>query len=86
MNSWNEKTIVEKIATIISGIALCVWLVFEFLSNSGKVSFADTAACIAIGIVCICEAISFWRTKRVFSYVAIAGFVCMVTAVVLLAL
>ena len=86
MNNWNEKTIVEKIATIISGIALCVWLIFEFLDSKGVVSYAATGAYIAVSVLCVCEAISFWKTKRVFSYVAIAGAVCIIAAMIMLAL
>ena len=86
MNSWNEKTIVEKIATIISGIALCVWIVFEILGRRGSVSFAETAGYIAVSVVCVSEAIVYWRTKRVFSYIAIGGTVCIISALVLLSL
>lgn len=86
MKKWNEKTALEKIAYIISGIALGVWLVFEALGRSGKIQFADFGGTIALCIVCVCEAISFWNVKRGLSYVAIAGIVCMAAAVVLQAL
>ena len=86
MNSWNEKTIIEKIATIISGIALCVWVVFDILGRIGNVSFAETAGYIAVCVICVSEAIVYWRTKRVFSYIAIVGTVCIISALVLLSL
>ena len=86
MNNWSEKTTLEKVATIIAGIALCVWLVFEFLERKNAVPYAETVNYIAIGIVCICEAISYWRVKRVLSYIAIAGVVCMAVVWILLAL
>ena len=86
MKKWNEKTTVEKIAYVISGIALGVWLIFEALGRSGKIQFAELGGCIALCIVCLCEAISFWNVKRGLSYVAIAGIVCMVSAIVLQAL
>ena len=86
MNNWNEKTTLEKVATIISGIALCIWLVFEYLGSKNSVPYTETVSCTAIVIVCICEAISFWRVKRALSYVAIAGAVLLVAVLALLAL
>ena len=86
MKPWNEKTKVEKIADIISGIALCIWVIFEYLTDKNSIPHADTYSCIAIGVVCICEAVSFWNVKRVLSYVAIAGVVCIATTMILLAL
>ena len=83
---WSEKTTFQKAMEIISGIAFLVYLIFQALERAGKVESADLITCIAISIVCICEAVSFWNTKRVFSYVAIGGIVLMLTALVLLAL
>ena len=86
MNNWNEKTTVEKIATIISGIALCVWLVLEFFGSNFAIKNTETISSIAIAVVCVCEAVSFWKTKRVFSYIAIVGAVCIVATMIMLAL
>ena len=83
---WSEKTTLQKVMDIIAGIAFLVYLIFQALERAGKVESADLITCIAISIVCICEAVSFWNTKRVFSYVAIGGIVLMLTALVLLAL
>ena len=80
---WSEKTTFEKVVDIIAGVALCVWLVFEALERKNAVQYAGVVNYIAIGVVCICEAISFCKVKRALSYVAIAGVVCMVAAVVL---
>ena len=86
MNNWNEKTIIEKIATVLSGISLIVWLVFEFLNRKGTVSYAEMGSYIAVSVLCVCEAITFWKTKRVFSYIAIAGALCIISILVILAL
>ena len=83
---WNEKATWEKTLDIISGIALCVWLIFEFLERSNTIKFAEIIADISILIVCVCEAISFWKVKRALSYVAIAGSACLIAAIVLQAL
>lgn len=39
----------------------------------------DIAPCV----ICVCQAISFWKIKRVFSYIAIAGIAWMVSFMVL---
>ena len=81
---WSEKTTFQKVMDIIAGIAFCVYLIFEALERTGKVESADLITCIAIVVVCICEAFSYWNTKRIFSYVAIAGAICLTAAIVLL--
>ena len=83
---WKEKATWEKVLDIIAGIALCVWLIFEFLERSNTIKFAEMGANISVLIVCVCEAISFWKVKRALSYVAIAGSACLIAAVVLQAL
>lgn len=82
---WNEKTTLEKTVTIISGIAFCVWLLFEFLERKTSLHYANTVNCIAIFVICVCEAISFWKVKRALSYVAIGGAILMIAVMVLLA-
>ena len=81
---WSEKTTLEKVMDILAGIGLCVWIVFEILSEKTSLAFADTASSIAIALVCVFEAVSYWNVKRVFSYVAIAGAVCLAATMVLL--
>ena len=83
---WSEKTTFQKCMDIIAGIAFLVYLIFQALERSGKVKSADLITCIAIAIVCICEAFSYWNRKRVFSYVAIAGAVLLMSVLVLLSI
>ena len=83
---WNEKNTLEKTVTIISGIALCIWLLFEFLENKTSLKYANIVNCIAILVICVCEAISFWKVKRALSYVAIGGAILLVTVLVLQAM
>ena len=80
---WNEKNTLEKTVTIISGIVLCVWLLFEFLERKSTLKYANTVNYIAIFVICVCEAISFWKVKRALSYVAIGGAICMIAVMVL---
>ena len=79
---WSEKTTFQKAMDIIAGIVFCVYLIFEALERAGKVESADLITCIAIGVVCICEAFSYWNTKRVFSYVAITGAILLTAVIV----
>ena len=86
MKKWSEKTTLEKVADIIAAIALCVWLITEFLADKGMASESGLGTYISLSVICVCEAISFWNVKRVLSYVAIAGMVLMLTAAILLAM
>ena len=81
---WSEKTTFQKIMDIIAGIAFLVYVIFQALERAGKVESADLITCIAIDVVCICEAFSYWNTKRIFSYVAIAGAAILTGTVVLI--
>ena len=80
---WNEKNTLEKTVTIISGIALCVWLLFEVLERKSTLEYANIVNYIAIFVICVCEAISFWKVKRSLSYVAIGGAILMIAVMVL---
>ena len=81
---WSEKTTFQKIMDIIAGIAFLVYLIFEALERANKVQSANLISCIAIVVVCICEAFSYWNTKRIFSYVAIAGAILLIGVLVLI--
>ena len=83
---WSEKTTFQKIMDIIAGIAFLVYMIFQALERAGKVESADLITCIAISVVCICEAFSYWNTKRIFSYVAIAGAICLISVLLLLSM
>lgn len=83
---WNERTKVEKAAEIISTIALCVWLAFEWLGRTKAVGYADVASCISVVVICLCQAVSLWKVKRALSYVAIAGVVLLSVVITLILL
>ena len=80
---WNEKTTFEKVLDIISGIALCVWVIFAVLERTNGDKWTEIGEYISIGIIGVCQGISFWNVKRVISYIAIGGVVCIVATVVL---
>ena len=83
---WSEKSKFQKIMDVVAGVAFLVYLIFQALERLGKVQSADLITCLAIGVVCICEAFSYWNIKRVFSYVAIAGAILLIGIIVLLCL
>ena len=83
-DKWSEKTTFQKVMDIIAGVAFLIYLIFQALEGAGKVESADLITCIAIGVVCICEAFSYWNTKRIFSYIAIAGAVLLIGVLVLI--
>ena len=80
---WNEKTTFEKTLDIISGIALFVWLLFEYLERSKNLAYASFVNYAAVLVICICSAISYWNVKRSLSYVAIFGVICMIAVIVM---
>ena len=80
---WSEKTKLQKISDVVSIVAFCAWMLFEFLDSKGIVGWADIASRIAILILCVFECISFWKEKRIISYIAIGGFICLVATFVL---
>ena len=82
MKKSAKRKLIYAAVTLV--LAVLVYVIFQALERAGKVESADLITCIAIGGVCICEAVSFWDTKRVFSYVAIAGAICLIGVVLLL--
>ena len=83
MKKWNEKTNLEKISDIISWIAFCAWLIFEAMDRKNMADWADIASRMAIIVICVFECISYWNDKRVISYIAIGGFICIIATFVL---
>ena len=80
---WSEKSILEKTLDIISAIALVVWVVFEVLKRTNGPEYAGIVTYISPGIICVCQAFSFWNVKRTVSYIGLAGAVCTVVGVIL---
>ena len=83
MKKWSEKSVLEKVSDIISGIAFCAWLIFEIMHRKGMGEWTDIASRIAILVVCVFEGISFWNEQRLISYIAIGGIVCSIATFVL---
>ena len=59
----------HKIATVIAGLAVAVWLVAEVQPN--LLPFDPTYP--AIAVFTVCEAVTYWKTKRTWACLLIAG-------------
>ena len=67
--NWKTMPISHKIATIISGIAVLVWVIHKVKPDL----FPVDLTCPAIAVFTACEAVVFWKDKRSWSYILIAG-------------
>ena len=59
----------HKIATVIAGLAVAVWLVAKVQPN--LLPFDPTYP--AIAVFTVCEAVVYWKEKRMWSFLLIAG-------------
>jgi hypothetical protein len=59
----------HKIATIISGLAVVVWLIAKVKPDL----FPFNPTYPAIAVFTLCEALVCWKDKRKWSYLLIAG-------------
>ena len=67
--NWKNMTITHKIATVISGLAVAVWLIPNIKPDLLPVDPTYPA----IAVFTVCEAVVCWNTKRKWSYLLIAG-------------
>ena len=73
--NWKNMPISHKIATIISVIAVLVWLIYKVKPDM----FPINPTYPAIAVFTICEAVVYWKNKRIWSYILIAGAVISLT-------
>ena len=59
----------NKIATVIAGIAVVVWLIHHVQPNLLPIDPSYPA----IAVFTVCEAVVYWKQKRKWSYLLIAG-------------
>ena len=67
--NWKNMPLSHKIATIIAGLAVLVWLIPKVLPN--LLPFDPTYP--AIAVFTVCEAVTCWKEKRKWAYLLIAG-------------
>ena len=67
--NWKTMPISHKIATIISVIAVLIWVIQKVKPDLFPVDISY----LAIAVFTVCEAVVCWTDKRVWSYLLIAG-------------
>ena len=67
--NWKNMSVSQKIATIISGIAVVVWLIPRVKPD--LLPFDPTYP--AIAVFTLCEAVIHWDQKRTWAYLYIVG-------------
>lgn len=67
--NWKSMPLLHKIATIISGLAVVVWLILRVKPDL----FAVDLTYPAIVVVTACEAVVCWKDRRKWAYLLIAG-------------
>ena len=67
--NWQNMPLSHKISTIISGLAVVVWLIHKVKPDL----FPFDHNYPAIAVVTLCEAVVYWKEKRKWAYLLIAG-------------
>jgi glucose-6-phosphate-specific signal transduction histidine kinase len=67
--NWKNMPISHKIATIISALAVLVWVIQKVKPDL----FPIDLFCPAIAVFTACEAVVCWKNRRTWSYLLIAG-------------
>ena len=67
--NWKNMPLSHKIATVIAGLAVIAWLIPKVQPT--LLPFDPSYP--AIAVFTVCEAIVYWKKKRTWSYLLIAG-------------
>ena len=67
--NWKNMSLYEKIATVISGIAVVVLLISKVKPDLLSVDLTYPV----IAVVTVCEAVAYWKQNRKWAYLLIAG-------------
>ena len=71
---WKNMPLSHKIATVIAGLAVVVWLIQHVKPDL----FPIDATYPAIVVVTVCEAVVYWKDKRKWAYLLIgAAVICL---------
>ena len=66
---WKNMSLSHKIATVIAGLAVAVWLICKVKPTL----FPVDPTYPAIAVVTVCEAGVYWKDKRKWAYLLIVG-------------
>ena len=67
--NWKNMTLIQKIATIIAGLAVVVWVIHNVQPNLLPMDPTYPA----VAVFTVCEAVVCWNERRKWSYLLIAG-------------
>ena len=67
--NWNNMPLSHKIATVIAGLAVALWLIPNV--RPGLLPFDPTYP--AIAVFTVCEAVVYWKDKRKWACLLIAA-------------
>ena len=67
--NWKKMPLSHKIATVIAGLAVVVWLIPKVKPDL----FPFDPTYPAIAVFTVCEAVVCWKDKRKWAYLLIAG-------------
>ena len=67
--NWKNMPLSHKVATVISGIAVLVWLIPHLKPDLLPID----PSCPAIAVFTVCEAVIYWKEKRKWAYLLIAA-------------
>lgn len=67
--NWKNMPLSHKIATIISVLAVVVWLIHQVKPDL----FPFDPTYPAIAVFTVCEAVTCWKNRRIWAYLLIAG-------------
>lgn len=77
--NWKNMPLAHKISTIIAGLAVVAWLIFKAMPDLLPIDPTYPA----IAVVTVCEAVGYWKEKRTWSYLFIAGAVIFIACCIL---
>ena len=69
MMNWKNMPLSHKVATVISYIAVLIWLVSKLLPDL----FPVDPTYPAIAVFTVCEAVMYWKEKRKWAYLLIVA-------------
>ena len=67
--NWKNMTLIQKIATIVAGLAVVVWVIHNVQPNLLPMDPTYPA----VAVFTVCEAVVCWNERRKWSYLLIAG-------------
>ena len=67
--NWKNMPLSHKIATVIAGIAVLFWVLHQVQPNM----LAVDPTYPSIAVFTVCEAVVYWKQKRKWAYLLIAG-------------